>query len=169
MKIKVLSIYLKIASVILIFLCVSACSADSDDIVVPMARFYVTGTIVENDGKGTPISGAKVALGLPYVYYGDTLIYYIDSLQTKGEGVFKLSILEFPQPQKFTLKIEDTGSIPDGRFETKTPRIDFINPSFSNGNGSWFAGEVERDLGIIKIDIIRNEDPTYNSGGEKNQ
>jgi len=163
MKIKVFSIYLKFtsAAIILILLYASsACSMDSDDKSVPMGTFNVNGTIVEENEENTPISGAKVELGLPYLQNEDTLIYYVTSFTTGNKGTFNLDITEYPQPQKFKLKIEDTYE--EKRFESIIRTVDFINPSFTGGNGGWYAGETFKDMGLIKISLKKSDKANNN-------
>lgn len=152
MNIKVFSTFLKITSATLMLLYVSSCSLDSDDANVPLGKFIVTGTIVEDNEDNTPLSDVRVALGFPYLStQGDTLIYYVDSLRTEDKGTFSLSITEYPQPQKFKLKIEDIND--PKRFDTAIRNIDFINPSFTGGNGSSDAGETVKEMGLIKMSL----------------
>ena len=156
MNIKVLSICLKITTTILILLYASACSLDSDDTTIPMATFTVTGTIVEDNEDNTPLSGVRVDLGFPYLNAeGDTLIYYVDNLTTEAKGTFSLNITEYPQPQKFKLKVEDTNE--PKRFDTTIRAVDFINPSFS-------GGKTTKDMGMIKVNMKITEGPNNPEG-----
>ncbi len=161
MTIKVLSYYLKITIITLVLAGVYSCSNDEEGYVVPTARFVVSGTLVEDNPEAEDIylSGIKVSLGIPYEDKGNKGILYLDSLTTKEDGRFILSIIEYPQPQKFVLKIENVDVGGNGSFETIFQDVDFINPSFNNGNGGWFAGDTERNLGLIKINILRPIQP----------
>ena len=152
--------YFKLLSVIIIITGVCSCSLDDEDGVMPTALFIVSGTVVYANTDDMPMENVMVSLGMQFEQSNkDSIIIYLDSINIKAEhkGNFKLAIREFPQSQKFILNIRDVQTSSKERFQFKPQTIYFTNPSFENGNGAWYAGEVENKLGLIRIETYRND------------
>ncbi|MDR0823633.1 MAG: radical SAM-associated putative lipoprotein [Prevotella sp.] len=158
MKIKMLSVYSRILSFFLVLLGFTSCDEIDPKVEygVPIAKFKVKGTIVDDDSDN-PVAKIKTVLGQSYEIDGKLYVHYIDSVLTNNEGKFELKIEEFPASQTFVLKIEDIdGEQNGGAFETKIESVEFKNPNFTNGNG-WYAGEAEKDMQTIKITPVKKD------------
>jgi len=137
----------------------NSCSLDDSDSVSDLtAQFVVSGRVVDANADDVAVNDAMVSLGMLFEKNkGDTVVIYLDSIKTEDKGNFKLHIREFPQSQKFLLKVSDTYTGDNKRFEAKSQMVYFTNPSFENGNGSWYVGEVENKLGIIKVEFYNKD------------
>ncbi len=165
MKIKALSIYSKILSFLLILLGFSSCGNNGDDgddgdmmlmYGTPTAKFIVKGKIVNEKDKD--LSGLKVALGRVNTWSeSGKATYYVDSVNTDTQGLFKVSIQDFPTNQKFVIRYEDVDGEQNGLIETVIDTVRFEKPKFTNGSGAWYAGETTKDLGTIKLESFKEE------------
>lgn len=150
MKIKVLSVYSKILSFFLILLGFSACDSGGTEYGTPNAKFIVKGKVV--DEKDNIIDGLKVALGRVESENKKTT-YYTDSINTDSNGAFKLSIEDFPSDQKFVIRYDNSDQEKSSILVRKIDTVRFEKPSFTNGSGNWYAGEVTKDLGTVKVNM----------------
>ncbi|MDR2950991.1 MAG: radical SAM-associated putative lipoprotein [Prevotella sp.] len=158
MKVKMLSVYSKILSFFLVLLGFSSCDSGGGGAAeygTPTAKFKVKGTIV--DESEAPITKIKTVLGKSYKTELGDRPYYIDSVFTDSEGKFELNVVEFPTSQEFILKIEDVDGDENGAFETKIETVEFKDPSFTNGNNGWYAGETTKDIQAIKITSAKKD------------
>lgn len=157
MKIKALSVYSKLLSFFLVLLGFSSCDNGAAEYGTPNAKFIVKGKVVDKGDKA--INGLKVALGRA-IDIGDGIkrTYYIDSINTDKNGVFKLSVEEFPSSQKFVIKYEDIDKEENGLYGTVTDTVRFVDPSFTNGNNKWYVGETTKDLGTVTLEPEKGEE-----------
>jgi putative lipoprotein (rSAM/lipoprotein system) len=154
-----LSVYSKVLSFILVLLGYPSCESfvSKDEYGVPSARFKVKGKIVDAESEEHIVKNIKVVIGKPYKHNDTDRVYYLDSINTDIDGVFRLSVIDFPESQKFVLRIEDADGAGNGRFVSKMEDVEFKNPTFTNGSGNWYKGEAEQDLEIIKITPVKAE------------
>jgi len=125
-----------------------ACDTSDDEDYKATATFTVSGFIID-DVTGDSLSNVKVSLGVPLPTEGQQQIIYTASTVTDDKGGFRLSVTDYPQQQKYTLKIEPATE--DISFPILTKPVEFINPSFINSNGVWYAGEAIKDLDTIEV------------------
>lgn len=158
MKLKAISFYSSVLSFLLVLLGFSSCSAidPKDEYGVPSAKFKVNGSLVDEIDNSVSITGMKVAIGQLRRDGAELNAYYVDSMVTNNTGEFNLSLIDFPLPQRFVIKYEDTDAAQNGNYGLIIDTIQFENPSFTDGNGSWYKGEIVKDLGKVKIS--RKED-----------
>ncbi len=157
MKIKVVSIYSKILYFLLVLLGFSSCDMGGEEYGTPTAKFIIKGKTVDKENKA--ISGLKVALGEINTWYGNgKTTYYVDSVSTDAQGLFKISIQDFPAEQKYVIRYEDVDGEQNGLIETVIDTVRFEKPDFTNGSGGWYAGETTKDLGTIKLDLSKNDE-----------
>lgn len=156
MKIKLLSVYSRILSFVLVFLGFQSCSTvdPKDEYGTPSAKFIVKGKVENGDKE---VSGLKVALGVINKGYDKEKVRYVDSVNTDVKGLFKVSIKDFPTSQKFVIKYEDIDEEKNGLLETVIDTVRFDNPSFTNGSGGWYVGETTKDLGTVKLNSSNPE------------
>ncbi len=159
MKLKVISFYSKVISLFLVLMGLSSCDTDGNggggsiaEYGTPSAKFKIKGTLVDKINDSKAVSGVKVAIGHPYSDgSGIKRTFYTDSIVTTNTGEFNLIIYDFPESQKFVIKYEDTDASQNGNYGLTTDTVRFENPSFTGGSGSWYRGEVTKDLGNVKI------------------
>ncbi|MFV0538440.1 MAG: radical SAM-associated putative lipoprotein [Dysgonomonas sp.] len=158
MKLKVISFYSRLLSFLLVLLGFSSCSEidPKDEYGVPSAKFKVKGALVDKTDNSTSITGIKVAIGQLDRNETGLKTYYVDSVVTNNTGEFNLSVTDFPVSQKFVIKYEDTNAVQSGNYGLITDTVRFENPSFTDGDGSWYKGETVKDLGKVKISKKEN-------------
>ena len=156
MKIRLLSAYSRVLSFLLVFLGFQSCSIidSKDEYGTPSAKFIVKGKVENGDKE---VSGLKVALGVINNGYGTGKVRYVDSVKTDVEGLFNVSIQDFPTSQKFVIKYEDIDGEKNGLLETVIDTVRFDNPSFTNGSDGWYVGETTKDLGTVKLNSSNPE------------
>ena len=101
----------------------------------PSADFIING-VIENQAS-QPISNIKV-------------IMTRDSVNTNTEGKFSLKNTAFPANQTFNIKIRDIDGTANGSYQDKDTTILFDSNTYTNGNGHWYRGKVEKSV-IIKL------------------
>jgi len=113
-----------------------ACTKDSPvEYGTPSADFILNG-VVENQAS-QPISNIKVRVGW-------------DSTYTAIDGKFSLKNRYFPADQSFIFKLTDIDGVANGNYQNKDTTIAFTNNTFTNGDGHWYSGKVEKSV-IIKL------------------
>jgi len=104
----------------------------------PKATYKAKGVVVSEEDN-SPIKGicAQFTSGSNTVYTG-------------GNGSFSLEGDEFPR-QKLYVKLIDVDGEENGSFAGMEIEADFTNAAFTGGDGHWYEGKAEKDLGIIKM------------------
>ncbi|PKP08708.1 MAG: hypothetical protein CVU09_14210 [Bacteroidetes bacterium HGW-Bacteroidetes-4] len=132
---KILSTYNLILTALLTLLGFSTCTIvePRDEYGTPSASFKVNGK-VSDKLTSRPIQDIKV-------------IMQGDSTQTDSEGRFSLSQVNFPADQIFVIQFKDIdGAANGGQFQAKDTLVEFKNPQFTGGDGSWYQGETSLEL-----------------------
>jgi putative lipoprotein (rSAM/lipoprotein system) len=104
---------------------------------VPNATFIVRGKI-ESKTTSVPIQGIRVIMVNDTAYSGQNGEYLVE-----GEG--------FPGDKSFTMSFEDTDGALNGEFHKADTTVEFQNPNFTDGDGSWYLGKTEKEVNI-KLD-----------------
>ena len=115
-----------------------ACSKDQYQPVAygtPSADFIING-VVENQAS-QPIPNIKV-------------VTRWDSTYTAVDGKFSLKNKLFPADQSFPIKLSDIDGAANGSYQNKDTTIVFTNNTYTNGDGHWYSGKVEKSV-IIKL------------------
>ncbi len=100
----------------------------------PVATFKVNGN-VKSETTSNVIPNIRVVMGY------DTTI-------TDESGNYQISNEEFPANQTFLLKFKDIDGESNGEFQPLDTIVEFIDPEFSGGTGSWDNGEVEKEVNV---------------------
>jgi len=165
MRKRIFKFYSKILSFALILLGFTSCD-DSDEgqdplvceYGVPSALYKVKGSILSKETQ-EPVKNIRAVLvetrqGKEDGYYGDTIF-------TDDSGKFNLELRTFPLDKvEFNLKIDDIDGELNGSFESKIEGVIFDKPKLTGGEGSWYKGETEKDLGKIELNLNRtNNNP----------
>ena len=101
----------------------------------PSADFIVNG-VVENLAS-QPIPNIKV-------------VARWDSTYTAIDGKFSLKNKVSPTDQSFLVKVSDIDGAANGNYQNKDTTIVFTNNTYTNGDGHWYRGKVEKSV-IIKL------------------
>lgn len=99
----------------------------------PSADFIVNGVV--KDQANQPISNIKVVMNR-------------DSINTDVLGKFTLKNRTFPANQTFNVKLRDIDGTANGSFRDKDTTIVFNDNTFTNGDGFWYKGKVEKSVEI---------------------
>lgn len=101
----------------------------------PSADFIING-VIENQAS-QPIPNIKVVMTH-------------DSINTTSDGKFSLKNRSFPANKTFNIKIRDIDGAVNGSYQDKDTTIVFDNNTYTNGDGHWFSGKVEKSV-VIKL------------------
>ena len=113
----------------------------------PSASFKAKGVVTsQTDNK--PIEGIRAVLKAD-----DYSSYGIDTVYTDSKGAFSLKSRkdEFHH-QKLYLELNDVDGDENGSFADKGIEIDYSNEKFTGGDGHWYRGEAEKDLGNVRME-----------------
>jgi len=111
-----------------------------DEYGVPSATYKAKGVVV-SESDNSPIKGIRAELKGTYA---------ISTAYTDSDGFFSLEGSEFPR-QKLYVELIDVDGELNGSFVKTEKEADFTNATFTGGNGHWYAGTAEIDLGKIKM------------------
>jgi len=101
----------------------------------PSADFIING-VIENQAS-QPIPNIKV-------------VARWDSTYTAVDGKFSLKNKVSPTDQSFLVKLSDIDGVANGNYQNKDTTIAFTNNTFTNGDGHWYRGKVEKSV-VIKL------------------
>jgi putative lipoprotein (rSAM/lipoprotein system) len=101
----------------------------------PSADFIVNG-VIENQAS-QPVPNIKI-------------VARWDSTYTAVDGKFSLKNKVYPTDQNFLVKLSDIDGTINGNFQNKDTTIAFTNNTFTNGDGHWYSGKVEKSV-VIKL------------------
>jgi putative lipoprotein (rSAM/lipoprotein system) len=99
----------------------------------PTATFKVSGTVSAEDN--TKISNIRV------VMESDTT--FTDIL-----GAYNVQVATYPDDQDLLVKFDDIDGISNGLYQSEDTIASFDNPKFIRGDGSWYKGEVSKEINI---------------------
>lgn len=99
----------------------------------PTAHFKVYGNV--SSEAGPTIQGIRV------VMQNDTTF-------TDSKGNYQVLAESFPEEQQFLVSFNDMDGEENGRFQAKDTLINFENPKFEKGDGSWYKGEASKKTDI---------------------
>jgi putative lipoprotein (rSAM/lipoprotein system) len=106
----------------------------------PSATFKIYGKVTSEEGEQIPYIKVKSAL-------------HYDSSYTNENGDYTLVLNSFPSDQDFYMEYSDVDGALYGSYQTKDTIVEFNDPQFENGDGSWYSGEASK-----KVDIQLEED-----------
>jgi len=118
----------------------------ADEYGTPTAKFKAKGVVVSH-ADDVPIEGIRAVLKTKEGSAG----YGIDTVYTDSKGIFNLKSqkCEFAY-NKLYVELCDVDGDENGSFIDKDVEADYSKEKFKGGD-SWYRGEAEKDLGIIKL------------------
>jgi putative lipoprotein (rSAM/lipoprotein system) len=129
------NIYNKVLGLILAVLGFStACKHGGEEYGVPTATFRISGQVTA-DSTQNAISNIQVSSDYDTVYTDDS-------------GNYTIELEEYPDDQTFTVEFKDVDGVENGEYETLDTIVEFKDPEFSGGSGSWDSGVAEKEVNI---------------------
>ena len=113
----------------------------------PSATFKAKGVVVSQTDDAL-IEGIRAVLKTQKGTAG----YGIDTVYTDSKGVFNLKSSDFAF-NKLYVELADVDGEKNGSFAENEIEADYSNEKFKGGDGHWYRGEAEKDLGIIKMEL----------------
>ncbi|MGD9992289.1 MAG: radical SAM-associated putative lipoprotein [Salinivirgaceae bacterium] len=134
---KILSIYNLLLTALMSLLGFSNC-----EIIEPRVEYGSPSATFKVNGKVTDLITNRAIQDIKVLMQGD-------STQTDSEGRFSLSQVSFPADQSFVIQFKDIdGAANGGQFQPKDTLVEFKDPQFTNGDGSWYQGETSLELNL---------------------
>jgi len=119
-----------------------ACTDPVVEYGTPTALFKINGSIV-SETENTAIPNIKI-------------VSMQDSVHTNSDGNFLIKHHDFPESVEIQIKVRDIDGAENGSFEDLDTIIKFENPEFENGDGSWYSGEISKNI-QIKLKSVDEE------------
>jgi putative lipoprotein (rSAM/lipoprotein system) len=101
---------------------------------VPHATFVVIGTIL-SEVDSTPIQSIRVVMEHDTVY-------------TDPSGRYRVENSGFPDNNTLLVQFEDTDGATNGSYNPLDTIVEFKDPQFSGGSGSWDAGTTGKEVDV---------------------
>ena len=118
-----------------------------DEYGTPYAIFKAKGAVASQTNDA-PIEGIRVVLKTPF---GEDKFRGLDTVYTDSKGVFNLKSRESVF-RKLYVELSDIDGDENGLFNDKDIEADYSKETFTGGDDRWYRGEVEKDLGTIKME-----------------
>jgi len=114
----------------------------------PTAEFVFKGKV--GTATNSPVAGVKVDMSLEVTNGTEKVSYLVNSTSSaESTGTYKVSAGgQSPGNQTFKIKFTDIDGALNGEFETLDTTIVFKDPNFVNGDGSWYVGQVEKEVNV---------------------
>lgn len=114
----------------------------------PSATFKAKGIVISQENE-IPIEGIRAVLKTDRGVAG----YGIDTVFTDNKGIFNLKSKksEFAY-NKLYVELCDIDGDKNGSFTDKDVEADYSKEKFKGGDGHWYRGEAEKDLGIVRME-----------------
>jgi len=113
---------------------------------VPSATYKAKGVVVSEADESFHIEGIQAELK------GDAFHWTPPAVSTNSDGSFSLSGNGFPMSdQKLYVQLIDVDGEENGLFAEMEIEADYTNKPFIGGDGHWYSGQAEVDLGTIKM------------------
>ena len=117
----------------------------------PSATFKAKGVVVSQTDDAT-IEGIRVVLKYDN-YDPDIKFRGIDTVYTDSKGVFNLKSPKYEFAlNKLYVELTDVDGEKNGSFIDADVIADYSSEKFNGGDGHWYRGEVEKDLGVVKME-----------------
>ena len=108
----------------------------------PEAKFIFKFS-VKSEKDNSPIKNIHVMVGDTIFYKNKNDLYNTDSM-----GNYVFNIYGNPGNRKFRVYFRDIDSTQNGQFQNMDTIIEFKNPKFTGGDGSWYAGQTEMEINV---------------------
>jgi putative lipoprotein (rSAM/lipoprotein system) len=115
-------------------LCGIACTNIACEYGTPEAKYNLVGTVTSED-TDAPIDHIRIIMGY-------------DTAYSDAAGKYVVSTFEFPVSQTFNVNFSDVDGSINGQFIPRDTVVQYLDPEFHDGSGSWYRGETDQKLNI---------------------
>ena len=126
--------------IILSLIAVLGFSCSSDDPIVeygsPSADFNISGNIIDETTLEKLSNIQIISNNASSSTFGDTIY--------SENGHYEIVKRDYPSSQVFVVTFKDTSNL----HQTLDTLVDFTDPVFENGDGSWYYGETSKEVDI---------------------
>lgn len=115
----------------------------------PSADFIVKGKIeAANENKAIPGIFVEMRQEMETIS-GQRLTKYNSKINSDNNGAYIVNDKgAFPENQTYQIKFVDIDGAQNGEYEMLDTTIVFQNPKFTNGDGHWYNGQIEKELNV---------------------
>lgn len=106
----------------------------------PHAIFKVKGT-VKSEATSEAIPNIRVVMDY-------------DTAYTDASGNYLVGVDRFPSDQTFHVQFTDIDGAANGEYDSLGVAVEFVDPEFTGGSGSWDNGEIEK---VINVNLKEKE------------
>lgn len=146
---RILTIYNAILAALLSLLGCHININSPDEYGTPSADFIISGKALSSDGGPAPNIAVVMSRQLGADSEGRALFDVVDSTGTGSSGDYRVASRgTFPEDQVYRLTFSDADGAANGAFKDTTVMVEFINPEFTGGSGSWYSGEASKEVNI---------------------
>ncbi len=118
----------------------TACEQAVDEYGAPAVEYGAPYATFEVNGKVK--SAAETAIeGIQVTMNGQTIF-------SDASGNYSISTQTFPTDQTLVLEFKDIDGSLNGSYAPKDTIVEFIDPEFTGGDDSWYAGETEKTVDV---------------------
>ena len=143
--------YTKILAALLAWLGFSSTLSGCMEYGAPVATYKAKGTVVSKTDK-SPIPGIRAVFKrYPYDIEEQPCRREPIYADTDSKGVFRL-LVKSHHSDLFYIELTDVDGEKNGLFANKVIEADYSNEKFTGGDGNWYRGSAEKDLGIIEME-----------------
>ena len=116
---------------------------------IPTATFKAKGTVV-SEANDLPIEGIRAVMKIKL--NNDDMFQGIDTSFTDSKGNFNLTTSEYDHFTNILyLELYDVDGEINGEFIDMDIELDYSSEEFKDGDGNWFKGVADIDLGTVKM------------------
>ena len=100
----------------------------------PHATFIVKGE-VKSETSSSAIPNIRVVMNY-------------DTAYTDASGKYQVETSDFPDDQAYLVEFRDVDGTDNGSYQPLDSIVEFVDPEFTDGTGSWDAGKTEKEVNI---------------------
>lgn len=113
----------------------------------PHAKFKINGKI-NNASTNKAIEGIQIAMFEQYLSADTTMLYPLDSTLSHTDGFYELISNSFASNVIFKIVVKDIDGELNGAYSNIDTLVEFVDPQFTGGDGSWYYGEASKQINI---------------------
>jgi len=118
----------------------------------PSATYKTSGVVV-SEADDSPIQGIRAVFGWKSRYVTDAYFKEIGNTRTNKTGKFSIEekTYDLGRNNMFYVELTDVDGEKNGLYASKVVEMDFSKAQFKGGDGNWYEGKAEINLGTIKM------------------
>lgn len=119
----------------------AACSLGSCEYGSPVVEYGTPHATFKVSGN---VKSEKTSSNVPHI----RVVMGEDTTFTDESGNYQVENMSFPDDQTFLVEFKDLDGDLNGEFQPLDTIVNFVDPEFSGGSGSWDGGETEKELDV---------------------